>query len=326
MAATVAIPAVADPFEPRHPCAEAIQRCDGSISVPLDWRDPAAGTIEVAFAWLPRRDVGRPATGTVVANPGGPRQALDAIEPITAALGPVLDRQNLLVVEPRGFGRSTTLSCPGVNLDDPASIRACAVSLGERAVHFGTAQAAEDIDAVRRTLGVGPVSFYGNSYGTLLGHAYAARHPDAVRAVFLDSVVGAGRDGYSTLLAIDQVDDGLDNLEVACAPSPDLPEPARRRAGPLDRAGSLAAPAPGPASAARGVAPAHAASRLHPARPGGQCGRGGLPARRSGPAAPAGRRGGPAAWCRLVWLVWRPTGRRVGRFSRLCLRGLGDAI
>ncbi|WP_406319975.1 hypothetical protein OHA77_35265 [Streptosporangium sp. NBC_01639] len=36
---------------------------------------------------------------------------------VEEALGPMLDRQNLLVVELRGLGKSTPLLCPGLDLN-----------------------------------------------------------------------------------------------------------------------------------------------------------------------------------------------------------------
>lgn len=109
----------------------------------------------------------------------------------------MLDRKNLLVVEPRGVGASSPLLCPGLDLGAPETVAACADRLGPRARFFTADQAAADMDAVRRALGVARVTFYGNSYGTLYAQAYAARFPDRLEAVFLDSVTVTDRDGYA---------------------------------------------------------------------------------------------------------------------------------
>ncbi|GAA3600278.1 hypothetical protein GCM10022419_100420 [Nonomuraea rosea] len=178
----------------RHECADAVSRCDGTLSVPLDWNDPSSERITVAFAWLP---AARGATGTILANPGGPLPALPDIPRIQQALGPVLDHQNLLVVDPRGLGESTPLLCPGLNLAAPATIAACAGRLGPRAAFFTADQAADDMNAVRQALGVGKLAFYGNSYGTLYAQAYAARHPGTLTAAFLDSTVITSPGGYA---------------------------------------------------------------------------------------------------------------------------------
>jgi pimeloyl-ACP methyl ester carboxylesterase len=45
------------------------------------------------------------------------------------------------------------------------------------------------MDAVRAALGADQISFYGASYGTLLGEQYAQRYPGRLRALVLDSVM-----------------------------------------------------------------------------------------------------------------------------------------
>ncbi|HET7466212.1 MAG TPA: alpha/beta fold hydrolase, partial [Candidatus Dormibacteraeota bacterium] len=48
---------------------------------------------------------------------------------------------------------------------------------------------AEDVDAVRRAIGVDRVALWGTSYGTKVELAYALAHPDHVERMLLDSVV-----------------------------------------------------------------------------------------------------------------------------------------
>lgn len=176
-----------------HECAGAVVRCDGTIGVPLDWDDPASERIGVAFAWIP---AAKRATGTILANPGGPLPALPDVPRLTQTLGPVLDQRNLLVVDPRGLGASSPLLCPGLKLTDPDSVAACAAHLGPRIRFFTADQAVRDMDAVRRALGAGPVTFYGNSYGTAYAQAYAAQRPEGLAAAFLDSTTITGPDGH----------------------------------------------------------------------------------------------------------------------------------
>ncbi|SDM47977.1 alpha/beta fold hydrolase [Nonomuraea jiangxiensis] len=211
-------------LEQPHECARAVARCDGTLAVPLDWSDPSSERIEVAFAWIPAP---RGATGTILANPGGPLPALPDLPRIQQALGPALDHQNLLVVDPRGLGRSSPLLCPGLNLVEPDTIAACAAHLGSRARFFTADQAVHDMDAVRRALGAGPVTFYGRSYGTAYAQAYAARHPEGLAAAFLDSTMVTSADGY----ALWPLRSRPDLLDVVCDRSPAcraLPGDARR--------------------------------------------------------------------------------------------------
>jgi pimeloyl-ACP methyl ester carboxylesterase len=179
-----------------HPCATAVEWCEGELRVPLDWDDPGSEQITVAFVWLPRRDTTRPAAGTILGNFGGPDAAIPMVPVLQRVLGPVLDRQNLLVVDPRGLGQSDPLECPGLDMTDPETVAACADELGPRIRHYSTAQVVRDMDAVRDALGVPQISFYGNSYGTVFAQAYAIRFPHRTAAVYLDSLVPLDEDGW----------------------------------------------------------------------------------------------------------------------------------
>lgn len=208
-----------EPGEP-HPCAAAVERCDGTIKVPLDWSDPGSERITVAFAWLPRTDRSRPATGTILANPGGPAEALSSVPLFEQALGPVRQRQNLLMVDPRGLGRSTPLRCPDLDLNEASTIGECAAYLGSRIKFFTSDQSAADLNAVRQALGVPKVTFYGNSYGTAWAQAFVTRFPQYTAAVFLDSVIYTGADGYGTGWGVESpIRNGLRALDDVCQPS-----------------------------------------------------------------------------------------------------------
>jgi pimeloyl-ACP methyl ester carboxylesterase len=53
-----------------------------------------------------------------------------------------------------------------------------------------TANVARDLDQVRRALGERAISYFGASWGTLLGAVYRSMFPASVRRMWLDSVVG----------------------------------------------------------------------------------------------------------------------------------------
>ena len=67
--------------------------------------------------------------------------------------------------------------------------RDCADQIGPARVFYATRDHAEDIEAVRRALGLGRIGLYGVSYGTKLAMAYALAHPEGVERLLLDSVV-----------------------------------------------------------------------------------------------------------------------------------------
>ncbi len=170
-------------------------RC-GRIEVPLDREDLSAGTTSVAFAVVPRREQSRPSLGTIVPNPGGPGGStiLGSGPGYVTTLGPLLRRRELLLMDPRGVGRSDRLRCSA--LEDPALIfgprnrqlsrfGACGRQLGQRARYNGTGAVADDLDDVRRALGLGKLDLFGDSYGTFLMATYAERHPGGTRSVVL---------------------------------------------------------------------------------------------------------------------------------------------
>jgi pimeloyl-ACP methyl ester carboxylesterase len=100
------------------PCADVpveLKAQCGSITVPLDRGDPSVGTTEVRFALVPHRDSSVASEGTIVYNPGGPGEAAiaEAAE-VAEQFAAVLDRRDLLLVDPRGTGRSGAIACPAL--------------------------------------------------------------------------------------------------------------------------------------------------------------------------------------------------------------------
>jgi pimeloyl-ACP methyl ester carboxylesterase len=173
------------------PCPDGV-RC-GTVTVPLDRTDPAAGTLDVAYALVPRTDTSRPALGTIAPNPGGPGQSTIASAGLyVGALAPLRERRDLLLIDPRGTGRSGALSCSSLAGRDPLGLdyadllSACGRELGPRAALYGSAAVADDIDAVRAALNIDKLDLWGDSYGTFLMPVYAARHPEHVRSMVLD--------------------------------------------------------------------------------------------------------------------------------------------
>jgi pimeloyl-ACP methyl ester carboxylesterase len=189
--------------------------------VPTRRADPSLGKTKVAFALRPPLDRRRPSLGTVVAVEGGPGFAATAqpyASSLVAALGPVLRRRDLLLIDERGTGRSWALDCPGLQkglIQEQIATGECADQLGRRYAAYTTAEAADDIDFVRRSLGIGRVILYGDSYGTLEGQAYAVRYESELRGLILDSAYPADDPYYRTLYPAFRT-----GLRVACRRSP----------------------------------------------------------------------------------------------------------
>ncbi|MEA2128920.1 MAG: hypothetical protein QOJ85_1811 [Solirubrobacteraceae bacterium] len=52
------------------PASPARAASSGTVTVPLDWAHPAAGTTHVAYRLIARRDRSAPARSTILYNPG----------------------------------------------------------------------------------------------------------------------------------------------------------------------------------------------------------------------------------------------------------------
>ena len=100
----------------------------------------------------------------------------------------------LVAYDDRGTGDSGLLDCPPLQSAIAADTEriaaaACAASIGAPRDFYSTADHAEDLDAVRQSLGFDKIALYGVSYGTKLAMAYALAHPDHVERLLLDSVL-----------------------------------------------------------------------------------------------------------------------------------------
>lgn len=150
--------------------------------------------------------------GTIFFNPGGPgasgTQTLPAIAPTFAP--EVRRRFDIATWDPRGIGQSRP-ALVGCELTQPVRPRTGPVNwrtvLGawERRVaaantrclaryprllaNMGSVDAARDLDALRLAVGDAKLTFWGMSYGTVIGATYAQMFPSRVRALVLDGNV-----------------------------------------------------------------------------------------------------------------------------------------
>ncbi|GHC83416.1 peptidase [Streptomyces flavofungini] len=174
----------------------------GAITRPLVAGKPKLGTIDVSYAVVRHRGPGA-AKGTVAVNPGGPGEvAIDRAPEFAAGLDAVLKDHDVLLVDPRGTGRSERIPCGvtdveyrfGSRKQQRDAVTRCARNLGPKAQGYTTAATADDIDAVRARLGAKKLTLYGLSYGTYLMPVYASRHPERVRSIVLSGAYPLGFD------------------------------------------------------------------------------------------------------------------------------------
>jgi pimeloyl-ACP methyl ester carboxylesterase len=181
-----------------------------TVDLPLDYDDPTGATTPVSVARVPAS--GRK-IGSLFVNPGGPGgSARDFARYAGFLIGPGIRRHfDVVGVDPRGVGAPPYALCrypsedapPALDVPYPVTqrqagrqIRAdrvldddCATGRNAVVDHMSTADYVRDIDVVRQAVGDDQLTYYGISYGSMVGQTYAAMFPDRVRAIVVDGVL-----------------------------------------------------------------------------------------------------------------------------------------
>jgi pimeloyl-ACP methyl ester carboxylesterase len=213
---------------PRHVRPRRL-RC-GTVVVPLERADPSLGTIPITYAVREPGDRRRPELGTIFAVEGGPGiGSIPSARYFIHMLGPLLERRRLVLVDMRGTGHSRAIDCPALENGRGTpqfGVAQCARVLGPTYGSYRTSAAADDLDTVRRVLGLDRIALYGDSYGTFLGQSYAYRHGETLEALVLDSAYPLrGESGWFPSLWRN----GIRSLYVTCRRAARCPPGARPR-------------------------------------------------------------------------------------------------
>lgn len=215
-----------------------------TVAVPVDYLDPAGGTLDLA---LVRRPAGDPAQriGTLVMNPGGPgASGVRRVRRGFVVSDEVAARFDIVGFDPRGVGASTPVQCGGsvpalratdLDPDTPAEVASltaaaqavaaeCIATEGTRLAHLGTWEVARDVEVIRRAIGEPQLSYVGLSYGTLIGLLWAEAYPTSVRALVLDGVVDPSAGGGAiSLEQVGAIETVMASIDVACGADPSCP-------------------------------------------------------------------------------------------------------
>ena len=217
--------------ECRVPKLATAAQC-GKVEVPEDRGRPAGRTLAIAVAVLPAATLS-PQSDPLIMLPGGPGQSSDALAPLAGALRGVRRNRDIVLIDPRGTGKSAPLRCPALAPRDAfdelaedqtiaAAAQRCIAELrasGEAdPAQYTTSAVVADIDAVRIALGYDRINLWGGSYGTRVAQEYLRRYPQHVRSVVLDGAAPpAMRIGFDPWLSREAA---LDRVIAACAASP----------------------------------------------------------------------------------------------------------
>ncbi|ULE35429.1 alpha/beta hydrolase [Mycobacterium sp. IDR2000157661] len=188
-----------------------------AVGVPLDYNRPHDEQIELSVIKLPATDA-RSRIGTLFVNFGGPGQSgVDRLR--GRARWPWLfseelrSRFDLVSWDQRGVARSAAVRCfsdsaeqwqvlvpsPGLPMDARGEqelfdwsenlAERCEQQAGPILNHVSSANAARDLELLRRAVGDSSLTYHGISYGTQLGAIYANLFPGRVRAMALDGSI-----------------------------------------------------------------------------------------------------------------------------------------
>ena len=109
---------------------------------------------------------------------------------------PFLDDRDFIVLEQRGTRLAEpALECPEINrirgdrVEAATACRASLVAAGVDLDGYTSIESADDLEDLRKLLGIGQWNLHGLSYGSRLMLTYLRRHPASVRSVVLDSVL-----------------------------------------------------------------------------------------------------------------------------------------
>ena len=236
--------------------ALALEAETGCIATELDCRwmvvqadqlssDPRGATTELHYGLHRATDARQ---GTLFLATGGPGvSGMAAWESARDYLDPrLLSAYDIVSFDSRGVGQSGFRDCPAASevYDEALTFHAdvsvvdgyvtsCLEESGvgaEDLAMYASAQVAEDIETIRRDLGVERIVLYGESYGTAVAQHYARAHPDRLEALILDAPldIAQSTDDSWTEAALafeDVLDRTFRNCELDELCAYDLPDP-----------------------------------------------------------------------------------------------------
>ncbi|MBK1787372.1 alpha/beta fold hydrolase [Prauserella sp. ASG 168] len=191
-----------------------------TVEVPLEYSEPGGEQISLSVKRHRATDPDQ-RIGSLFFNPGGPgvpaTEMVGIIDPDSATSpfsADVQARFDIIGMDPRGVGESGAVRCltdeqrteaaaddldptipggkplPELEADATTYTEGCLKHQSkEFLASLSTDNVARDIDQIRAALGEEKITYYGMSYGTVVGPMYATLFPDRVRQMVIDAPV-----------------------------------------------------------------------------------------------------------------------------------------
>jgi pimeloyl-ACP methyl ester carboxylesterase len=188
----------------RLPKLSSVAHC-GTVKVPEDRSRTGGREIGIAVAVLSANTLS-PDADPLFMLAGGPGQSAEALVPVATALAGVRRTRDIVLIDPRGAGKSAPLKCAAFAPRDPiddlieadqaaTAAQRCLAELRDLrppanvdVSRYITSEIVADVDAVRAALGYERINLWGGSYGTRVAQEFVRRHPSRVRSMVLDGV------------------------------------------------------------------------------------------------------------------------------------------
>ena len=191
-------------YDGRERAAERVR-----LTVPADPAAPNGRTLEIVFDRL--RAPGTPSRPPIVflmGGPGVPATVMAPIPPYFTLFTRLAEKGDVILLDQRSLGQSSPKSdCPPAKAPLPADLferpgallaafaanyKTCAASIAPQALptDFTIDRVADDVERVRQALGVPQVDLLGFSFGSRIALEVLKRHPDKIRKVVLQGVLG----------------------------------------------------------------------------------------------------------------------------------------
>lgn len=170
----------------------------GKLQVPENYQQPQGTKISINFAVLPAIDNSENKTPLMFLAGGPGQAAVELATGLNRVFREVRKTRDIILVDQRGTGKSSALSCDLDDEDDvykllpevlnPQDIKDCISQFKGDVSQYNSENAIRDFDAVRAALGHKKLNIYGGSYGTRAGLVYMRMFPESLESVILDSV------------------------------------------------------------------------------------------------------------------------------------------
>ena len=210
----------------------------GKLEVPENYQQPDGDKIAINFAVLPAIDDSE-YKAPLMFLAGGPGQA--AVELATGlnhVFREVRKTRDIILVDQRGTGESSALSCDFEAVDnvysslpdalEPQEVKECVAQFKGDVTQYNSENAIRDFDAIRAALGHEKLNIYGGSYGTRAGLVFMRMFPESLESVVLDSVgpieVPIGMFGQSGARSFELLLENCKNSESCHKAFPNLAE------------------------------------------------------------------------------------------------------